>query len=307
MFEKLLTMLAKKLFPNRDISVKKIGNKYLRIAYDTTGCRDYLLKGKYTYDEVEKLNALTSYNASYGFCEELGPVAFIGIPNVRRVGINGFFFYNVHEYAKKVDNSEYYFEAYTPEEAKKIANYTVYGLRCKDVGFEKICEIARIDKISYIYDSRCRLKKAKCKKIYDMDCKLTGTYSFNEAKLLATGTTGKKEWFSGDEEPIIFATVGENYHVGIIGILGSTIEFIAGFRDVWEYGAKEPEIQTIKILTEEEANNIQCFSLYLYDVSYGIPQKYDVEKYDRTFDKRFNFYMEDGSDYRLIRRNELFV
>lgn len=81
-----------------------------------------------------------------------------------------------------------------------------------------------------------------------------------------------------------------------------------GFRDVWEYGAEELEIQTIKFLKKEEARKIKDFTLYVYEYTASAVSKYinKIEKFDRTLDKRFNFKLPDGSDYRLIERKELF-
>ena len=75
-----------------------------------------------------------------------------------------------------------------------------------------------------------------------------------------------------------------------------------------EYGAEEPEVQTISFLTDDEACKIKDFILYVYNYSSsGIGrEKYQVEKYDRTLDKRFNFKLPDGRDYRLIEHIELF-
>ena len=83
---------------------------------------------------------------------------------------------------------------------------------------------------------------------------------------------------------------------------------VCGFRDVWEYGAEEPEIQTIKFLNKEEASKIKDFILYVYNYSSsGIGKnKYEIERYDRTLDKRFKFQLPDGGDYRLIEHTELF-
>jgi hypothetical protein len=141
-----------------------------------------------------------------------------------------------------------------------------------------------------------------------MDCKLKGVYSYNEAKLLATGTLKEKDGFSGEDHPIVFATVENGQHVGIINMWPSQVDKVHGFRDVWEYGAEEPEIQTISFLTKEEASKINDFMLYVYNyASSGKGRdKYQIERYDRTLDKRFKFQLPDGSDYRLIEHTELF-
>ena len=306
MLEKILAKLLKKAYPNRDYVVERNGKQFVVYARDTTGCNDYLLEGKYSYDQVVELNALTTYNASYGYCDEIGPVAFIGIPNHNCVGQFGYFKYNVNEYGSGGNDREYYFKPYTDEEAKRINNYTVYGMRARNDGFEEICKVARISKIEYVYDSRYDAKNIKQLKVFDMDCKLSGTYDYYAAKVLATGTRKEKETYSGEEHPIIFATVGENYHVGIIGIWESDKKLISGFRDVWEYGNEEPKIEKIKVLSDEEAKKIKEFSLYIYDYSFlCVKKKYHIEKCDRTLDKRFFFHLPNGKDYRLIEHKEL--
>jgi hypothetical protein len=87
----------------------------------------------------------------------------------------------------------------------------------------------------------------------------------------------------------------------------SQVDDVCGFRDVWEYGAKEPKTQTIKFLTKNKASKIKDFAVYIYNyASSGIGKdKYRIEKYDRTLDKRFRFHLPDGSDYRLIEHTEL--
>lgn len=299
MLEKILTALVKKAKPERDVSVKKIGKRFFMVAHDTTGCNDYLLDGQYSYDEVIALNSLTgNYHCGFGFCKEIGPVAFIGICNPHFCTTSGYFEYNVHEYGTSKDESEYYFKVYSDEEARNIGNYTVYGFW----GLEEVATKATIAKMLYIYDSRYKCKKYmghnKDKNIIEMDFKLLGTYSFNEARLLATGTTKDKEEFSGEEHPIQFAVVGGNQYVGIINLWDE--ENNLQFRDVWEYGCEEPRLQEIRFLSKEEAEKIDNFSLYLYAYPYSLKTKeYPIEKKDRTFDKRFKFQLPDGTDYRL--------
>lgn len=55
--------------------------------------------------------------------------------------------------------------------------------------------------------------------------------------------------------------------IGIINMWPSEVDLVRGFRDVWEYGAEEPEIQTIKFLNKEEALKIKDFILYVYNYS----------------------------------------
>ena len=308
MFERILNSMLKKAYPERDFSIEKVGKKRFMIAHDETGCNDYLLEGTYSYEEIIKLNELTGYTASFGFCEELGSVAFIGIPNPDYAKRDGYFNHKVHEYGTPRDESEYFFKLYSDEEAKEVGNYTVYGMRARDDGFEEISKLVRIEKLSYVYDSRYQAKSAKVKKVYDMDCKVAGTYSYDEAKLLATGTTEKKESFSGKDQPIYFAMLDDNTPVGIIGIWPKDIEQMVGFRTVWEFNREEPKIQDIRFLSDEEAASINNYSLYIYNYSYiGIgKEKYNIESRDRTLDRRFNFHLPDGTDYRLIEHKELF-
>lgn len=305
MLEKILKNMAKIAYPDRKIGVKKFEGKYtIFFEHDMVGCNNYLLEGTYSYDEVMKLNDLTGYHAGFGVCSELGPIAFIGVPDISCVQKSGDFIYKVHSYGTPSNQSKYYLKIYSEEEAKSIKNYTVYGL----MGIRKVAEVATISKMHYVYDSRFKAKKAKNPKVFDMDCKLQGVYSYKEAKLLSTGTLKEKDGYSAEEHPIVFATIGNGQHVGIINMRNCDKILAYGFRDVWEYGADEPETQTINFLTKEEASEIKDFTLYVYKyASSGIGRdKYQIEKYDRTLDKRFKFQLPDGSDYRLIEHTELF-
>ena len=305
MLEEILTMLLKKAYPERDMSVEKIGNRFFTLVNDRIGCNDYLLDGQYSYNEVVALNNLTGYHCGFGFCKEIGPVAFIGVRNPHFCTTSGYFEFNVREYGTSFDESEYYFTVYSDEDARQVGNYTVYGYE----GLEIVATKVPIAKMNYIYDSRYRCKKTMFgdnvdKKIIEMDLKLSGTYSFYEARLLATGTIEDKERFSRGELPIDFAVVGDEKYVGIINLWYRRA--ICLFRDVWEYGCDEPELQEIRFLTKEEAKKIDNFSLYVYAYPFSFEtQKYPFEKYpfekkDRTFDRRFKFQLPDGTDYRLV-------
>ena len=188
MLEKILTKLVKRANPERDMSVEKIGKRFFMHPHDTTGCNDYLLDGQYSYNEVVALNNLTGYHCGFGFCKEIGPVAFIGVCNPHFCTTSGYFEYNVHEYGTSRDESEYYFTVYSDEDARQVSNYTVYGF----MGLEAVATKAPIAKMQYNYDARYKCKKIhgdnKDKKIIEMDLKLSGTYSFYDARLLATGT-----------------------------------------------------------------------------------------------------------------------
>ena len=245
------------------------------------------------------MNSLTGYHCGFGFCKEIGPVAFIGVCNPHFCTTSGYFEYNVHEYGTSRDESEYYFTVYSDEDARQVSNYTVYGF----MGLEVVATKAPIAKMQYNYDSRYKCKKThgnnKDKKIIEMDLKLSGTYSFYDARLLATGTKKDKEGFSREEHPIQFAVVGGNKYVGIINLWEHEDDFL--FRDVWEYGCDEPELQEIRFLPKEEAEKINNFSLYVYVCPYSLKtKKYPIEKKDRTFDSRFKFQLSNGTDYRLV-------
>lgn len=305
MLEKILTKVAKVAYPNRDIKVEKEGKHLFLHVRDTTGCNTYLLDGTYSYWDVIKLNELTTYSCGFGYCEELGPVAFIGIPNPVCAKRSGYFYYKVSAYGLPFDyKSNYYFDAYTDEEAKYVKNYTVYGLD----GVEEVSKFAPIKLLNSVYDSRHKAKKIDRPRILDMDCKLQGIYSYKEARILATGSIEEKDGYCGEEHPIVFAKVGESY-VGIISMWEDNINLVRGFRDVWEYGECEPQTKEITFLSKEEASKIKGYTLYVYEYSSAGKEreKYKIAKYDRTLDNRFNFILPDGSDYRLIEHNEMFV
>lgn len=296
MLKNFLTNQVKGNYSKRDIYMEKL--KKIFHFHETIGCNTYLLNGLYSYDEVCKLNAITSYNAGYGYCFELGPIAFIGIPNPEYARKSGYFKYKVHSYGSSLDESEYYFKAYTDDDAKNIGNYTVYGLN----GLRDIAKLAPISQMKYVYDSRYIAKDTNFPEILTMDCKLKGLYSYNDACLLASKNVLKKKLVLEEEQSISFAELGNGKHIGILNMWSYQKELAHGFRDVWEYGCQMPETQLIHFLTEEKASNIQDFSLYvyMYHDSGILLDNHQVEKYDRTFDKKFNFILPDGNDCRLI-------
>ena len=303
-FEKILLQEAKRKYPGRKVVVERKGSEFTIYQPDTIECNSYLLEGKYSYEEVVKLNALTKHSVDFGYCSELGPIALIGHVHTPYAKKDGYFRYKVQEYGTYYDNvSEYYFNAYTDEDAKKIENYIVYGGSME--GFKEVAEVAPISKMAYFLDSRCAVKEAHVPRVFDMDCKLKGIFTYDEAKKLFLS-----EYVEGGiiDPAILFATIGNGQHVGIINMWSWEKINVRGFRDVCEYGTEEPEVQTISFLTDEEACKIKDFILYVYNYGYleiG-REKYQVEKYDRTLDKRFNFKLPDGRDYRLIEHTELF-
>ena len=295
---KILSMLLKKVYPDRDFNIEKIGRNFIMSCDDQVGCRDFLLKGKYTYDQVMELNNLTGYSAGFGYCKELGPVAFIGVPNKNCVQNSGYFMYEVHAYGQSLNDEEYYFKQYTDEEAKQIGNYIVYG----DGDPRILGNAAPIEKVNYFYDYRYmirdKFRKLESMDVLSMQIKLGGTYSFYEARKFAYGSIGKSKGFSGEDVPIQFAIVGENQPVGIL-CLWKHFDNVM-FKDVWGSGEDEPENQSIRFLSDNEARNIKNFKLYYFVPSHSFGKKqFVIEKIDRTLCQGFDFSMDDGTDYRL--------
>lgn len=296
--ENIIKKLAEKIYPGRNINVVKIANHFFVTCKDKLGARnDYKLKGTYSYDQVMELNNLTGYYASFGFCKEIGPVAFIGIPNPNCTKNSGYFHCDIHEYGKPLSNEEYYFECYNDEIAKRIGNYTVYGMRDP----RELNNAAPIDKVSYIYDYRYEIKdyiEENCVHgVLRMDAKLKGTYNFYEARMIAYGSLKKPEGYSGNQVPLQFAIVnGEP--IGILNLWSH--QEGKQFRDVWGVNEQEPAELPIHFISDEEAKKMNNFKLYFFKLNFSFrPDNYKIEKVDRTLEKDFNFIMEDGTDYRL--------
>lgn len=302
MFEKtklkLLKKLLEKAYPERDINVEKIGKRFIITQEDTVGCNDFILEGQYTYDQVMELNKMTGYSAGFGFCKELGPIAFIGVPNPNCVQKSGYFDYDVQEYGDSLKKGQYYFEQYSDEDAQGIGNYTVYGM-----GNPRILHaMVPLKKVDHYYDYRQQRKyedkEGFSSDVLEMDIKLGGTYSFYEARKFAYGSTGEFTGASGEDVPIQFAIVGDNQPVGILGLWKHYDNSM--FRDVWGTNEEEPETQSIRFLSNEEAKKIDKFKLYYFTPTHSFGKKqYVVEKKDRTFDRGYDFTMSDGTDYRL--------
>ena len=295
---KILKKLLEKAYPERDINVEKIGKHFIMTQGDTVGCNDFILDGQYTYDQVIELNKITGYSAGFGFCKELGPIAFIGVPNSDCVQKSGYFYYDVQEYGDSLKENQYYFEHYSDEDAKKIGNYTVYGM-----GDPRIFENAvPVKKIYYFNDYRNQrkdeFKEGFNSDILEMEIKLGGTYGFYEARKFAYGSTGEFTGASGEDVPIQFAIVGENQPVGILGLWKHYDNSM--FRDVWGTNENEPKAQPIRFISDDEAKKINQFKLYYFIPTHSFgKKKYTIEKKDRMFDSKFNFTMSDGTDYRL--------
>lgn len=274
---------------------------FIRRAYDGIVMMGYLinnlaymLHGQYTYNDVELISERSDCNAIYGFSLQKGPVAFLGLP---KRDFEFLFFKDVWEYGKNCPYEEYNFERYRDEDARRISNYTVYGVS----GIEKIREFVKFEKINIFNDTRHKIKELQCPKIANMDVMLDGTYSFAESLDIAYHKD-----FKPVNNSIVFAIVDSQYPVGIIGLNHKC--YIKGFRDVYEYGLQKPTVQSIRFLTNKNAKRIDDFELYIYD--YTLPEflekRYNICKMDRSFDSRFDFYnTKSGKDYRLIKYCEL--
>lgn len=284
--------------PGRSINVEKLGGRFIVTTNDSVGGSGYVLKGKYTYDKVVELNSLTGGHAGFGYCKEIGPVAFIGAINPRCVQKNGYFKYKVQEYGDSINEDEYYFEQYTEEEAKKISDYTVYGI----FDPRELKGKAPVEKLNHFCDYRYKRKSEKSEAfnsdVLEMDIRLGGLYDFYEARKLAYGSAGEFTGASGEDVPIQFAIVDEKNPVGIMGLWKHYDN--AEFKDVWGLGEEEPKTQSLRFLSDEEALKINCFKLYFFVPTHSFgTKKYVIEKKDRMLNKEFNFIMEDGTDYRL--------
>lgn len=320
-FDKAKVAIVKKIFesvfPDRDFDIENVGKSLFAFQHDAIGCcGDFLLEGQYTYDQVVELNKLTGYSAGFGFCKELGPVAFIGVPNRDAVQRSAYFDYEIEDYDAYLNGMnmrgpmyQYYSEQLSDEEAKEIGNYTVYGM-----GDPRIFKnIVPIKKTANFYDFRY---KCKCcdefdGKLYsdvlEMEIKVDGTFSFYEARKFAYRSTGKFNrdcYDSSRDVPIQFAIVGDNQPVGILNLYHQYNHTM--FRDVWSPNEDEPEKLPMRFLSDEEAEKINNFQLYYFASPYGIRKKpLTAEKIDRTLYEDFDFIMSDGTDYRLqdVKKN----
>lgn len=294
----ILKKILEKNNPGRDINVEKIGKHFIMTQGDVVGCRDFILKGQYNYNQVMELNKITGYSAGFGFCKELGPIAFIGVPNPNCVQKSGYFYYDVQEYGDSFKENQYYFEQYSDEDAKRIANYTVYGMGDPRI-FENAVPIEKLDRFNdFRYMRKQENNECFNSSVLEMEIRLGGTYGFYEARKFAYGSTGKFDGASGEDVPIQFAIVGNNQPVGILGLWKHYDG--AMFRDVWGSNEDEPEKLPIRFLSDEEAKKIKDFKLYYFVPTHSFGRKkFITEKIDRTLCRNFDFSMSDGTDLRL--------
>lgn len=291
MIEKIFQKLLNIIFPNRKLEAKKIRRRLFLVTHDVLSSLEYSLKGSFSYEEVQHLNSLTGFSARYGFCPQKGPVAFIGIPNPNA---DKNYFHEVNSYGEIPSDEEFEFQKYPEETAKKIINYTVYGL----TGINEITSLVQFDRIGTTCDSR--YKDVNCSheyRVLKMKAKLEGSYTFQQAENL---TRNQERW--SVDRSIAYATLEDGKHVAIMSFWYDQKDEVAGFRDVWESGKPEPATKNISFLTDEQAKDIRDFSIYLYDYTFFyVPKKATaISKLDRTLIPGFDFYdTPDGKDLRL--------
>lgn len=298
MVKKLLEKLLKKAYPDRNMSVERLGRRMFIVTHDTLGTASLKLSGTYSYNEVVKLNEITTHSAKYGYCPQIGPVAIIGIPNPNYDFI---YFNDVYEYGKVYpENDKYQFEKYSEEDAKNISNYTVFV----NSGSELVeCDL-KFEKISAILDERHKITESHKYRVIEMKCQLEGKHSFKEIEKLI-----QHDDFRMMDRGVAYATLDSGQHIAIVSFWYDRKDEVAGFKDVWEYGKEEPEIQDINFMTKEEAEKFDDYLLYLYD--YKLPHNLHgiikIKKMDRTFDERFDFLdNSEHKDFRLIPQTYLY-
>ena len=288
--DKLLINALKKSNQERDIEGFIIqGKRIFAIINNTFKYVHYSLQGTYSYQEVKNLNKHTNGVAKFGISPGNGPIAIIGIqewnPNIT-------FIEDVKEYGMRRSDRKFEFKEFSDEEAKHIANYTVYGYD----GLDEIKDMVKFDKIASVLDSRKKDVNSSEHRILKMKVKVKGKFSYTELHDL-------KEFWAVDHG-MAYGTLDNGEHVAILSFWYDRKDEVAGFRDVWEKCKPEPIIQKITLMDNEEAANISDFSFYLYD--YGLYYDFvahkepPIEKKDRTLEPGFDFYdTPDGKDLRL--------
>ncbi len=296
MIEKLFQKLLGKAYPNRKIKAVKIGKNFFRVTNDVFGSLEFSLKGAYSYDQVELLNSFIGGSTYYGFCPDKGPIAIIGIMNAKS-SAHKKYFREVGAYGELPSDKEFELHKYSTETAKKIINYTVYGV----IGMEKITHLVQFDKITTVCDARYKdVYRSHEYRILKMKAKLEGTYTFHQAQNLAYN---QQRW--AVDRGMAYATLENGEHIAIMSFWYSKKDEVSGFRDVWETGEPEPATQSITFMTDEEAKRIRDFSIYLYDYDFFcVPTKGPaIAKLDRTLSPSFDFYdTPDGKDLRLSEK-----
>ncbi len=286
MIKKFFQNLLKKIYHNREFGVARNEKRF----YNTIRDLFYSLQETYSYEEVKKFNELTTYSAIYGYCPTKGHIAIIGIPYQEKDWDS---FIDVRAYGRMSSSEQLEFRKYSIEDAKKIMNYTVYGIK----GIEELANNVRFDKIYAYYDSRYREVNSHEQRVLKMKVKLKGKYTFEKVKKLVHD---QQCW--AVDRGMAYATLENGEHVAIMSFWYKKKDEATGFRDVWESGKAEPQVQKITFMTDEEAAEIRDFSIYLYDyIRYYKPKREpQISKIDRTLVPGYDFYdTPDGKDFRL--------
>ena len=291
MIERILQNYLDSHYPNRDIQVLKTNGIYFIIVNDTA-IVSFSLKGTYRYEEVKELNKLTGGYVRYGFCPGDGPTALIGVP-IRDGELP--FVIDASPYGEFPYTHKMLFNQYCDEDAKQVANYTVYGLN----GIEALADKVKFDKIHYTYDARYHEAVISHeKRVLKMNCKFDNEqYSFKECKYFAS----HQPYFAINHS-VAFAILEDGRHIALPGFSYERKDEALGFRDVWESHCDEPPVLGITFMTNKEAARFDDFEIYIYDYSYLcspelVPR---LAKVDRTLGRYFDFCnTPDGKDLRL--------
>lgn len=298
MVKKLLKKFLKKAYLDRDMSVMRSKRKKSVAIHDTLGIASLKLSGTYPYNEVVKLNKITNYSARYGYCPQIGPVAIIGIPNRNYDFI---YFRDVYEYGKLYpEDDKHKFEKYSKEDEKNVDNYTVFVYSSSQL----VRHDLKFEKISWILDERYKITESHEYRVIEMKCQLEGKHSFEEIAELV-----QHDDFRMMDKGVAYATLDSGQHIAIVSFKYDRKDEVAGFKDVWEYGKEEPEVQNITFMTDKEAEKFDDYTLYLYD--YKLPHNphgiIKLIKKDRTFDERFDFHDNpEHKDFRLTPQTYLY-
>ena len=246
----------------------------------------YSLRGSFSFEEVLALNNMIhpSFPTYFGYTSQDKPIAIIGVPGKEKE-IQAFL--DVWQYGSPRPKEPINFCRINETSASAIKNFYVFG----DLGLDSLKEKVKFDKISIIYDTRMRIKNSTSYRIIEMDYKFAGTYSYAFVQSLLSDSAFHYMPHA------IYGKVGKK-NVAIIGLKETDIDQIAGFRDVWEYGAPAPEKQNFKPLNDADAVHTNDFTIYGYSCFLLPTDKYPIEKIDRTLDERFDF-LSSGKDYRL--------
>lgn len=304
MLEEIMTKVAQMAYPGRNAKVVLANGKSILI-FKTIRWANYKLEGKFSYRLTEYLNQLTEKHSVYGYSNEIGPIAFIGLSNKTLLEFmeGGKFEYKIRTYGDPIDATAFVteFEVYSKSVAPKIGNYTVYGLG----GIREVEKKVNIEDLNYLYDSRYMAKSyTNPPRVYSMDAKLEGVFSYTEALHIATGVLKDRRDYTQNSQ-IVFGKLEDGERVGLLGVWPTEVENkkILGFKNVWQRMHQEPETELIEFFTDDEAKEYNDYSLYIYRYCGSIIKNignYRIEKFDKTLDKKFNYHLADGTDYRLI-------